>query len=321
MSEAPVEDMLGCDHEVKKSDNKWTHTPNKEVEELSDVDKPDVSLPTGSRNSIDKGRLKFVDLAIDEVKTTDDGSTIPPAKQLKTKEQPVEDVLDVFLRDHEAKWNKDTSMLTPTLKLDARRKKLSYGDKPVVLLTTGSLNPIHTGHVKNMELAKECLERAKGSKMKVLCGYISPSHNSWLSRKKYGFLHVEHRIEMVKLATADSDWIDCDPHEGTAKKVMDFPEVINRLKSFLHIPVFYVCGADHAEKCYLWNRSNFVVIGRGSTQVPKRKQCYYIENREKNISSTEIRQSMVQGKLRKVKDLLHPKVFDYLEKTKPKLSN
>jgi len=228
----------------------------------------------------------------------------------------------------EVKNSDDRSMVTPTSKLEKRLKKLSDGDIPIVLLTTGSLSPIHKGHVKNMELAKKRLESVRGRKIKVLCGYISPSHDSWLRGKQYGFFPVANRIAMVKLATENSDWIHCDSYEGTVEKVMDFPEVINRLRGFLKqyqndthrdIDVYYICGADHAEKCRLWGRPNYVVIGRANTWVPENRKCLYIENNEKNISSTEIRNAIIQGKLREVRDLLHPKVFDYLDATKPAL--
>jgi len=261
----------------------------------------------------------------DKIKKSDDGSIIiPKSVETTTVSHTTETLIPVLTgtkRFVEVKKSDDRRKFTPTLKLETRKAKLSkplFFDDLVVLLTTGSMNPIHKGHVKNMEIAKDLLE--KEARKKVLCGYISPSHDSWLSRKKYGFLRVEHRIKMAKLACRNSDWIHCDAHEGSVGRVMDFPEVIKKLSTFLDgLPVYYVCGADHAEKCYLWRQSKYVVIGRENTRVPSYMKCLYYKNEDKNISSTEIRKAMTLKKLETVRHLLHPEVFDYLKREKPKL--
>jgi len=43
-----------------------------------------------------------------------------------------------------------------------------------VLLTTGSLNPIHRSHIKNLELVKSYLKHSK-PQWNVLAGYLSPT--------------------------------------------------------------------------------------------------------------------------------------------------
>jgi hypothetical protein len=54
--------------------------------------------------------------------------------------------------------------------------------KLCVLLSTGSLNPIHLGHVQAFTSAKEFLE--KKYDFKVLAGFISPSDKNWCSRNQ-----------------------------------------------------------------------------------------------------------------------------------------
>ena len=50
-----------------------------------------------------------------------------------------------------------------------------------VLVTTGALNPIHRGHVAAMEETKTFLEKERG--MRVLAGWISPSHDLYVGPK------------------------------------------------------------------------------------------------------------------------------------------
>jgi hypothetical protein len=43
-----------------------------------------------------------------------------------------------------------------------------------VLITTGSLNPVHRSHIKNLELVKKYLEQIS-PRWNVLAGYLSPT--------------------------------------------------------------------------------------------------------------------------------------------------
>lgn len=55
--------------------------------------------------------------------------------------------------------------------------------KRVVLLTTGSLNPVHTGHVQQLEEAKRHIEAHSDSR--VVAGFISPSDAAWAAGKGF----------------------------------------------------------------------------------------------------------------------------------------
>ena len=63
-------------------------------------------------------------------------------------------------------------------------KLINFDEKenPVVLLSTGGFDPIHDGHIYMMEFAKETLEK---NGYKVIGGYFSPSHPSYVSTKPY----------------------------------------------------------------------------------------------------------------------------------------
>eukprot|EP01084_Bolivina_argentea_P106300 190255_1 len=110
-----------------------------------------------------------------------------------------------FLESSEEKENdhqlKIPSMVddTPVTKLNknlmmylSHKRKYTFA----VLLTTGALNPIHWGHVDIMEAAKIELEKVmKRKKIRIIAGFMSPSHDSYLHGKfgRNKFIPSKHR--------------------------------------------------------------------------------------------------------------------------------
>ena len=164
-------------------------------------------------------------------------------------------------------------------------------EKLAILLTTGSLNPIHTGHIDMMNFAKTELESM--GKYRVIGGFMSPSHDGYVSSKA-SYIRSDDRIKMIKLAVKDSTWIECDEWECNQDHFVDYPQVCqeftrkinsgeflekigkyinskmdgNELKrnendlsidvdemrsAISKMSIFYVCGRDHCDKCGLWN--------------------------------------------------------------------
>ncbi|CAG8704424.1 18729_t:CDS:1 [Acaulospora morrowiae] len=157
----------------------------------------------------------------------------------------------------------DDMLSTPIEKLLTNLSIVSSSSKitPVVLITTGSMNPIHIQHVEMFKIAKERLEMALPDH-KVVAGYISPSQDLYVQNKLYEeTITAEHRIEMVRLATQDSSWIDVDTWESKFPTIhfIDYFQVVRRLSEFLNdheqikrslpdktkIKVMYLCGSDH----------------------------------------------------------------------------
>src|SRR5437870_3485528 len=105
------------------------------------------------------------------------------------------------------------SHLTPIGKLLTNLsllKSQTPSKQPVVLLTTGSLNPIHKQHYDNFEIAKRELE-LRFPKLKVIAGYISPSQDLYVKSKLGNdAISIDERIEMCNLAVMESNWIDVD---------------------------------------------------------------------------------------------------------------
>lgn len=171
-----------------------------------------------------------------------------------------DDGLPASVREH-ASWSTRVPT-TPVGKLmrhlQARKALAGPGlaapapNRQVVLLTTGSFSPVHQGHLRMLEAARRACQ-AQG--WDVLGGYISPSHDSYVSGKQGGAaaLHHEHRIAILEEAVADSDWLSVCPWEARyAPVALNFTDVMDRLRLELlqrcaqALDVVYVFGSDNA---------------------------------------------------------------------------
>jgi len=200
---------------------------------------------------------------------------------------------------------------------EKQKKKLA------VLISTGSLNPVHIGHVEAFKTAKQQLE--DDHNFKILGGFLSPSDSNWCSHKEHGCFSNEFRLKLVDLAVEDT-WITASGWEMT-QGMIDYPAVCYRFRDSLKelfpkdkVQVLYLCGTDHARKCGLMSgrkRYGVVVMTRpgynagGETQPEN--SVYIIEGKEIDASSTQVRRAIVSKNLESVKKLLHPKVYKALE--------
>lgn len=147
-------------------------------------------------------------------------------------------------------YNNLSLLTTPVSKL----KDFSDEEKPVVLLSTGGFDPIHDGHIYMMEFAKETLEK---NGYKVIGGYFSPSHPSYVSTKPFCKINAYERLDLCQECVKNSDWLMIDPWESIyVKTYINFTDVINRLELYLkkhvssRIQVAYVFGGDNSEFMY-----------------------------------------------------------------------
>lgn len=163
-----------------------------------------------------------------------------------------------------------------------------------VLLTTGSFNPIHRGHIANLRQAKDYLQSKK--KWNVIAGFISPTQfvsfekNSirilkikFFSSSKFSDDYVNNKLgshhwikaedrsllcEEVIREEHESHWLFVTRGEQNYRHFVDFPDVIMDLSKFLNeelykndlknsnLTVVYVCGLDHFNRCrYVENLS------------------------------------------------------------------
>src|SRR5574343_167580 len=126
--------------------------------------------------------------------------------------------------------------------------------KHCVLVTTGSMCPIHDGHIQMVVRAKERLQSAG---YEVLGGYICPDHDSYVSRKTgAGHINIYDRCVLVSEKIWENnlgDWLAVDPWYGIFNECdRNFTDLVTRTKLYLkehtgiETEIAYVCGGDVA---------------------------------------------------------------------------
>ncbi len=134
-------------------------------------------------------------------------------------------------------------------------------DKFFVLITTGSLSPVHKMHTEMLEATKKHINR-NVTKSKVIGGFLSACHDEYVSYKlPKEYIKGEHRYQMTKLAVKDSDFIDVDAWEIKGTRLRMFSEVAIHLADYFkegdysdrypliaqnkdRIRICFVCGSD-----------------------------------------------------------------------------
>lgn len=216
----------------------------------------------------------------------------------------------------------------------------------IVLLSTGSFNPVHREHIKMSLLAKKTLE-SDYSNLYVVATVFSPSHHKYLSDKmkcSSDVISSQNRLEMIRLSLNEEkeigDNFACvDSWESEQKHFIDFPDVTRSLQQRLDINfginkfrVWFLCGLDHAQKCGLFRygvkdsygeKHSFVCIYRPGTDLSEEVlstdpsvgilvNCKSNEN-EISISSTRIRELSRRQNISELKNLTYPSVVSLMQ--------
>ena len=199
--------------------------------------------------------------------------------------------------------------------------------KNIILLSTGSYNPVHRMHIQIFNTAYNQLK----DKFNVICCFISPSADCYVASKGNILIPFEQRCEMVYEAIAYYTTREIyDPNfriflhewEGSHYYFIDFPEVINEIQYKINkyyqqykIRVLYLCGMDHYLKCRYALRQNVVVIDRKPykntrNETNKKSNVFILEDEKSEpFSSTEIRDSFFQtGNLKEIEKITFPNV-------------
>ena len=198
--------------------------------------------------------------------------------------------------------------------------------KNIILLSTGSYNPVHRMHIQIFNTAYNQLK----DKFNVICCFISPSADCYVASKGNILIPFEERCEMIYegigyYITREID----DPNfriflhkwEGSHYYFIDFPQVINEIQYKINkyykeykIRVLYVCGMDHYLKCRYALRQNVVVIDRKPYINPRyddneKSYVFFLKDEKSEpFSSTEIRNYFFQGDLKEIEKITFPNV-------------
>jgi nicotinic acid mononucleotide adenylyltransferase len=162
---------------------------------------------------------------------------------------------------------------TPYGKIVDNLARVGEGRK-AVLLSTGSFNPLHEGHLHMMNLARAYLE-SEG--VRVVGGYFSPSHDRYVSTK-YSASDVSsaaQRIHQAQQALSSSSWLMVDAWEAALVGYVNFTDVLEHIESYLgrlfggELEVYYVFGSDNAGMLRaLGAAGNGICITRPGFPVP-----------------------------------------------------
>jgi len=136
--------------------------------------------------------------------------------------------------------------------LPHKKKKKLKKDKAYVLLSTGSFNPVHRGHIEMLECAKKEVEKTKV----VLGGFLSVSHDSYVFTKDSRYqMSASYRAWLCDQMIAQNSWLATDTWEALDNTyAVNFTDVILRLQwvlnerlNHLNIPIdiVYVYGSDN----------------------------------------------------------------------------
>ena len=207
-----------------------------------------------------------------------------------------------------------------------------------VILATGAMNPIQTGHVSMLLSAAETLS-LQGY---VVAGsFLSPSGDKYVRGKMAGgrggiILSKEMRFEVVRRLVAEagdptllvSEWeATAGEAAGGGRGWLNFPEVCRSLKEAVEgtgAKVFYVCGKDHADRCGLWRGVGVegvgvVVVQRAAGKISKKGNgdVFVAEaaawvRPEAGYSSTRVWEAIRAKSHKAASRMLSPSVADFL---------
>ena len=212
---------------------------------------------------------------------------------------------------------------TPTAKLFANLAACPDNLTPIVLVTTGSFNPVHTEHLDIHRRTRVALETAHPS-LRVVASYLSPSHDDYVMPKLLRadradtFLTAAQRAQLIEACVQDDPIIDVDEWEWRQAYFIDFTSVVVRLQDHLTsvcprpVQVVMLVGADMLKTrighrkfptgLAIINRHGYDLSAFGINVVPEpavqlKTMRFFIESDlGRDVSSSKIHMDFIAGR-------------------------
>lgn len=161
-------------------------------------------------------------------------------------------------------------------------------------LLGGTFDPVHHGHLVVAQAALEDLELDEVRL--VVAG------DPWM---KETTTPAPVRVELARLAVADNDELDVDDRECRRDGPTYTIDTLLELRDeHAHAELFFLLGADAAQRLEQWNRSEglfalatFVVVNRPGHRIPDLpKHVRVLEVPPMDVSSTQLRELAGRGR-------------------------
>lgn len=187
----------------------------------------------------------------------------------------------------------------------------------------GTFNPIHNGHLR---LANEAYKALKLNKVLIM-----PTGLSYL-KTDVNILSKDIRSKMVQLAIEDYEYFDFSDIEIKKEgNTYTYETLIELHKKYPNDDIYFICGADTLFNIMNWknpvnilNNCILTVMSRDDKNIDElnrqAEELKYLYNAEivilncnkLDISSSEIRNYILNNDISSIKDKLPEKVLNYI---------
>lgn len=165
--------------------------------------------------------------------------------------------------------------------------------KCYILLSTGSFNPVHKGHIKMFDLAVEKLEK---NGQVVIGAYLSPSHDSYVFTKDERFkLSASDRISLCEKLIDNHSLLSTDSWESLCNiSSINFTDVIERLNWLLNLKLENYIEDQLGEKIsievvYVFGSDNYTFMDA----FIKNGTCVCVPRNQEDVIKCEIKKSSI----------------------------